>query len=327
MSCFNEQHSTRWIHLRTGKEFSRLLYPNPVCFLSTTGECSPSKSSSPEHQSTIAQTNPCSIADRCNAKYIDRDVMVLSWLTPTNNQGRFMFSIHTKRYSASLLAPPILQIINDVSGKTNNLYTNNYNVGVEFALSVPVKGMEHLVLDVGSVSGRFGSKFPSIATSETTSTAHYDNEFTSMSNRQRKKAKKRHFSLHGIPGLTPVNLGHRRPPYSVSPMELVAIQGTVAHMHCRTYAVMGTSSMETNPSRETIEDCSAPIVDDDHLIIMAEVVNAFVHPSYWDSNKLLFRPRRTADNGEVNDGKAQPFLTFLGSQTFGYVDVDDVSTT
>jgi hypothetical protein len=31
--------------------------------------------------------------------------MVLSWLTPTNNQGRFAFSINKSRYSASLLAP------------------------------------------------------------------------------------------------------------------------------------------------------------------------------------------------------------------------------
>jgi hypothetical protein len=33
------------------------------------------------------------------------NVMLLSWLTPTNNQGRFAFSINKSRYSASLLAP------------------------------------------------------------------------------------------------------------------------------------------------------------------------------------------------------------------------------
>ena len=30
-------------------------------------------------------------------------------------------------------------------------------------------------------------------------------------------------------------------------------------------------------------------VDEDLLLIMAEVVDAYVHSSYWDSNKLLFR--------------------------------------
>jgi hypothetical protein len=59
----------RWIRLTTGKEFSRVLYPNPVCFLSTsrrTGNSSPllssSSSPSPPSPSSSRRSNTAPVS-------------------------------------------------------------------------------------------------------------------------------------------------------------------------------------------------------------------------------------------------------------------------
>jgi len=113
----------------------------------------------------------------------------------------------------------------------------------------------------------------------------------------------------------------------MSPSSLFSIKGTVAHLKCRTYAVIGTPTVaETlteskdrnnggKAERETADsiecdDTIPPGIDHEHLLVMAEVIDAYVHPSYWDVNKLLFRPLST---------DVPPYLTFFGSQTFGYV--------
>jgi hypothetical protein len=65
-----------------------------------------------------------------------RNVMVLSWLTPTNNEGGFMCALHKRRFSAECL-----------------------QARQHFALSIPVAGMEGLVLKVGDVTGKSVDKF------------------------------------------------------------------------------------------------------------------------------------------------------------------------
>ena len=113
---------------------------------------------------------------------------------------------------------------------------------------------------------------------------------------------------------------------------LFVIDGTIAYLKCRTYAVLGSPPSSTDASTENeskyygtgkqkAEEKAADkevecgyvhppiVIDDNHLFVMAET-DAYVHPSYWDRNKLLFRPLS-------ND--VPPYLTFFGSQTFGYV--------
>ena len=72
MTTTEQSNTDEWIDLKEPKQFCRLLYTNPVCFLST-----------------IATTEQ------------QRNVMVLSWLTATNNEGRFMFSLNRRRHTAS----------------------------------------------------------------------------------------------------------------------------------------------------------------------------------------------------------------------------------
>lgn len=79
---------------------------------------------------------------------------------------------------------------------------------------------------------------------------------------------------------------------------IFGIRGTVAQLDCTIYNVM--------------ED----VIDSEHLLVLAQVQRAFVHPNYWDGDKNLFRPQTGLP----------PYLTFFGSQTFGYVTSDPVSS-
>ena len=83
---------------------SRLLYPNPVCILSV---CEPI-----------------------------RNMMILSWITATDNAGNIFMSINQKRYTAELLS-----------------------VSSYFVLNVPVSGMEECIVNIGKCSGRDVDKF------------------------------------------------------------------------------------------------------------------------------------------------------------------------
>ena len=294
------EYGSQWVQLKSGKEFSRLLYPNPVCLLSAT--------------------------ERNNSDVKEDNVMVLSWLTPTNNEGRFMFSINKSRYSASLLAPSLSdtnittadercsekrsysQTETDAKGGSN-IYANNYQVGIEFTLSIPVQGMEQMVLP---------STKQSKQDSSTIDEMHDYTQIEQLSNRQRKKQRKQQLSLHGVEGLVRVPLGYSEKNHDTeSQSSLFAIKGTNAHLKCRTYAVIGSTMDESIKERVDVseENGTLPsIIDDNHLLIMAEVTDAYVHQSYWDDKKLIFRPLSS---------DIPPYLTFFGSQTFGYVTSGD----
>jgi flavin reductase (DIM6/NTAB) family NADH-FMN oxidoreductase RutF len=309
-----------WIELTEGKQFSRLLYTNPVCFLCTTtnstgGSCSvdddddddgDDDAKSPSTTTLPATSNATEEVIRSAASH---NVMVLSWLTATNNNGRFMFSLNRRRHSSSLLKSSI------TSSSSSS----------EFTLSVPVQGMEELVRSVGSVSGQFGSKFPADYKDVLVGSTASAPPGPPMSKRQRKKEPR--FPT-GIPGLGRVSMedsearsasgssnhGNDSRANSHSHSRCFAIEGTVAQLVCRVYRVMSSSpsSDPTEPlsSAQADNDNEGSIIDDDHDLFLAEVVRARVRPDYFDVAKNLFRPA-TADT--------PPYLTFFGSQTFGYV--------
>ena len=266
-----------WVTLNGPKEFSRLLYPNPVCFL-----CTPS------------------LECPADEEYYHENVMTLSWLTAINNEGCFVMSLNRRRATARYFKT-----------ETNITRNNNPNptskirpTGREFCLCVPIAGMESLVLAVGRTSQRFGSKFqreendgPSTnnRTAATTpvsgSGSHAGVVVKGMSKRQRKRLEQTECFENGIPDLIRVPFGTGG---DVSSTGLFCIGGTVAHMHCRTYLVV---------------DDNVDTQQDTHCIVYARVVNAVCRSSYWNGRKKIF----CSSLGE------RPILTFLGSQTFGYV--------
>lgn len=194
-----------------------------------------------------------------------------------------MFSINRNRHSASTIVP-----IDESSGKAKT--------GVNFVLSCPVQGMEQLVIDVGGTSGKWGSKFMEDHNQNDDVDPREKSELdlASMSNRQRKKHKRMQMAK-GIPNLCAVPLGHLE-KCTQEGDENFAIDGTCAHIQCRTYAV--------------VDEPATGIIDEEHHLVMAEIIDACVDKLYWDATKKQFRPT-TED--------VPPYLTFFGAQTFGYI--------
>jgi flavin reductase (DIM6/NTAB) family NADH-FMN oxidoreductase RutF len=258
--------SSTWVHLTEEKEFSRVLYPNPVCFLCSTYV---SQETTDEASETKEHCLP-------SAKPTHKNVMVLSWLTATNNRGNFIMSVNRHRYSTSLL------MRNKV-----------------FSLCVPIAGMEELVLNVGSISGRTSSKFARDKNESrshiSATTASPSNATTAVSKRQQKKLKREQFVEEGIPGLIEIPFGNKSDSNSDrDDTDVFAIQGTVAHLKCE--ILRSPLPLEND--------------DDDHYLLSAKVVDAYCHPDYWDGRKMIFRPK---------PGIKQSYLSFIGAQTFGQV--------
>ena len=283
-----------FLHLQDEKSFSRLLYTNPVCLLTTVNSTRTSTSES----SSIA------FAPR-------RNVMVVSWLTPTNNAGKFVMSVNKRRHTASILVPT---------------HPNDDDHNAEFVLCVPVAGMEDLIRNVGKTSGRWGSsKFPrdQIHSQSEQSGPHHEtlNASTASGSSNTHGStlpfkKKKKFE-NGIDGLIAVKIGTTDEEPAIESEELFGIMGTVAHIKCRVNGIVE----ETN----TI-DPGGDGLDEDHHLILAEVTNAHVKKDYWDEKKKQFRPIAQ----KCGDNEAQlhppPYLTFFGSQSFGYVVTDDLLT-
>ncbi|GKY91775.1 hypothetical protein MPSEU_000149200 [Mayamaea pseudoterrestris] len=285
-SCSND-----WIELTEEKQFSRLLYPNPVCFLgTTTPPCCQSSRAIP----------PC-VNDEINDQVVNskdisqiRNVMVLSWLTPTNNHGRFVFSMNKHRHSASILYDSFSAF----------KQIQQQQPVTRFSLSVPVKKMEELVLAVGGVSGRWADKFPeqthaaaaSLDNLEATPVSFNSTDERIQTNSKGRKQTRRKRKLPryplGIPGLEAVAPGSNRP--LSDDHSNFAVRGTVAHLECNLLHMLSDD---------------AAIIDKDHYLVSAQVTKAFVRRSHWNADKKLFQPQ---------DDHAPPLLTFLGSQTFGY---------
>lgn len=243
------------VRLTEGKQFSRLLYPNPVCFL-------------------------CTPVD--TAIGYDDNVMTISWLTAINNEGSLMLSINRRRHSSTYMG----------------------RVGKEFCLCVPVMGMEPLLLAVGGTSGKSAGKFEqqtANATSDGSVPGNDDfatnklerNSPEPFPSKRKKKRLEREALRRGIPNLA------RRPFYECQPGSdskknagLFYIEGTVARLRCEIYRVIQEDE-----------------IDNAHNIVFARILDAYCHCDYWNENKNLFCPKK--------GGK--PFLSFLGSQTFGHV--------
>jgi flavin reductase (DIM6/NTAB) family NADH-FMN oxidoreductase RutF len=286
-----------WILLTERKQWSRLLYTNPVCFLC----CSSRDITTP----TTATTTSSVVVVRHNA-------MVLSWLTPMNNTGGFVMSLNRRRHSVSMLQQ---------SEGEASLFT----------LSVPIHGMERLVRLVGGTSGRHGNKFadeshlsrdsshslpgPADTTICCTSPMNaqsggsdrFDavNTTTESPATSKRQIKKRSRAMGAIPGLKAVPAAL----YEGQSDSLVCIQGTVAHLVCRV--------MSTVPGIDDFDQSRTGSIamDDDalHILFIAQVEHASVRSMYWDSHKNLFRP----------SPHVPPYLSFFGSQTFGYVVTQD----
>ena len=221
-------------------------------------------------------------------------------------------SVNKRRHTAGILVP------NDNSNGDSDSDSNRGNRDddkdkVEFVLCVPVAGMEDLVRNVGKMSGRWGdSKFPRDQI-QSTHSVHNDgsaamplgsNAPAAKPSTRKRNAKKKKFE-NGINGLVAVKIGTSEEA-SLSDQELFGIHGTVAHLKCTTCGIVKEGT---------------PGVDEDHYLIFAEVTGAYVKRDYWNEDKKQFQPMKKQRGGE--DFFPPPYMTFFGSQSFGYVVTHD----
>ena len=91
-NVLNHQTDPSWKRLTDKKSFSRILYTNPVCFLSAVSN-------------DVWAATPTSQKGQSSATSVTmkKNVMVLSWITATNNFGRFVFSINRRRFTSKAI--------------------------------------------------------------------------------------------------------------------------------------------------------------------------------------------------------------------------------
>jgi flavin reductase (DIM6/NTAB) family NADH-FMN oxidoreductase RutF len=286
---------------------SRFLYPNPVVLLTvskpnttiqesgcSSDVLSTSTSHSVETGAATVMSDSKELADKDD---IITNIMTLSWLTAIDNHGHFIFSMNANRHTASLLfSVPIQQTTTMASESesesdqrihlsTNQLANANED-GSYFVLSVPVDGMQDLVLKVGGISGRdclphgkihhLGIKTckPGLDPSKELSSTSTAIDTPSLISKPKVHPLKNSLQTSSIP------------------TSLIAVQGTAAHLICQ---VLDTR------------------IDFGHVIATAVIVDAYADPNYWDGKN--FAPKSTASSTPP----PPHILKFLGSKRFATV--------
>ena len=226
--------------ITTPSLLSRFLYPNPVCFLCTTSYLSDGVSQESMKQS--AKSN----------------IMVLSWLSPKDNSGNFIFSMNHARYSAKAV-----------------VHTRSF-----FVLAVPIRGMEEIVLLAGRGSASHEENFAAVDHStqnpQTSNVSQIPPTPPHVTNKLH-----RFFSQSPAPSPTPIVFGttstpfpYLFPPFASSPepppdSALFSIEGCAAHLLCKVNAVLSET--------------------DGHFVCEATIHKAYVKERYWETGKL-FKP-------------------------------------
>jgi flavin reductase (DIM6/NTAB) family NADH-FMN oxidoreductase RutF len=235
----------------TPEKASRILHCNPVCFLVTT---------------VSGKTN----------------VMTLSWITPANNYGGFVFIIHKTRYSAT------------------DMTENSY-----FSLSVANSSHRTQLLACGKASGRNVDKLGgAIEGLESESFSSHNSEHL----RETKKSNGNSFSVLGS---SSEDEDECEDGTDSSNKDSKAVSTTSTD----------NSNIPNNDYPEAIKNTAGRILcrivrrcdaaDAGHWLVTAQIEDAYVHPSYWDGK--CFAPQTST---------TPPLLSFLGSQRFGFIVTD-----
>lgn len=242
--------STSYVALSAASA-SRLLHPNPVCFLTTQGLGSISVGSSQVFENKL-------------------NVMTLSWLCPANNYGGFVFVIHKTRFSSTLLLERgtfVLSVAhagqrklvlacgkfsgrthNKFDGSIDNLFAKKISKGPSSGsgavVSAPLRNSKNSFAALGVDASDNDSDDSSVGVSNSVDRKKITDELVEK-----------------------IQQGLVAQPAETMPD---AIEGTVAHMSCRVLS-------------------HSDAADAGHWLIVAQIEDACVHPDYW--NEKIFEPR------------------------------------
>lgn len=201
-----DEQGDYFIHLTEGKDFSRLLYPNPVCFL-----CTPS--------------------DISSHYYYQDNVMTCSWLTAMNNDGTLVMSINRHRHSAHYmkevgqefcLCVPVagMESLVLAVGATSGKF------GSKFLEANDANSSSNIGVDDNHHHHHHHQKEDSPA-------ANQDSTVKSHLSKRQKKRQEREALRNGIPGLVALPFDGSHNEIEPSSKRLFYIQGTVARMRCQ----------------------------------------------------------------------------------------------
>lgn len=291
---------------------NRILYTNPVCFLS--------------------------VRDAATGR---KNVMTISWLTPTDNHGGVFLSVNAKRHTATFLR----------------------KASAVFCLSVATQGMEEMLLAVGGCSGRDAADSREAATGLSSGPS-------SAAASPVSSAEESTTTLRGIggaikdgagaAGLAGASLGDDKfaqlhLPFG-RPGEWVAAESSGEAQRAdlgggarRQAGSVDDAAPERSRERDPRRPASAKQLEKEealrarhqaiavtgataahvllrvvkldegavegHLALYCKALGAWVKSEYW--NGTIFRPRATDHAGR--SPIAPPTLSFFGSKTFGLV--------
>jgi hypothetical protein len=339
----------KWIHLGVSlneknddgdKSFSRPLYPNPVCFLCFSHDDHDRAISGKKEEGNVMVVSWLTAINN-GGKFI----MSLNKRRHTAQllYGQYQ-SIRSIQCDAIRGDKVRTELDDDKPPQRENdglKDPSRTSRTVFFTLCVPVAGMEELVLAVGGRSGRFASKFQNSGnnkdngsgTEVDTAVDGTPSNEPPVSNRGRRK-QRRAMMTRGIPELKRTRYGRGGSTTSstgdVAGLSTIStnadyhqsiratnfcIDGTVAHLLCAVDTISSQDDEKDRTSKvnpNTVESSyiySGEIVDSEHYLISSTVIDAYCREDYWDTTKRIFRP--------LHQG-TKPYLTFFGSQSFGY---------
>ena len=284
---------------------SRLLYANPVCFLAV-----------PFPSSVLTATSCASSSAVDRPSCVSCNMMAISWLTATDNNGSFFMSMNNCRASSDFIQE---------SNSSSRLFT----------LSIACEGCEDMLLAVGTTSAR-----------KPRSTKGHDLVVTKRKKRDHSSATST--ARSGTEETCPQD---RTPLYSCNKILRAGVQvclpgwgNTNNISRGRVDCAASQPSLQSPPRKlsrkaerkRMIDDaCSSGVVcvaravghivarvtsiqrskDGSHNYVHAKILRGFVRPGYWrdpaakKTEPAIFVPR----------GQRPGLLKFLGSKTFGVI--------
>jgi flavin reductase (DIM6/NTAB) family NADH-FMN oxidoreductase RutF len=240
------------------------------------------------------------------APLLDRNIMTISWLTPTNNIGGFMCSMNANRCTARRFVR---------------------QAGDRFVLSVPVRGMEDLVRAIGSCSGDDTTASSSSSSSASSSSAEVEDVDISASTASSSTAAAAmSVDTKIVNKIERLNINICRPS-SLAPVSAPSFSSSSSSSAsaASSSSLSSTSDSENDESLDLfgVRGCCAflvcsvqkavlssdaePLVAGQNILI-CQVERAYVHKGYWAGANFL-----------PTNKSLPPYLKFLGHGNFAHV--------
>ncbi|KAG3114264.1 hypothetical protein PI125_g6579 [Phytophthora idaei] len=184
--------------------------------------------------SRLLYPNPVCLLSVLSSDGNARSLMTITWLTAINNQGGFICSMNATRHTANFMNQS----------------------GAVFVLNVPVRGMEQLVLTIGSSTGANKDKFEQLNIAICAPGGGDFKKMAKDADETEVRTKKQKLSKKEM----------ARQEIASAAAQSIALQDCVAHLLCRV---------------ETVTE------DDGHLLLRCTQLAGWTRQTYWDGRNFI----------------------------------------